>query len=147
MTDCKHLELKLMLALTLTLFGCMAHKTRTSLPAGTTWHHAPPMPSEPVPGHPGLHLGPPRVECLQVWMNEKCVTVRNWLDENNQPVLTPFGCFLAKARVTWLLGDRVSMCEKKVKDGVIGDPNLPPMLKGPPPAPLHRIGEEERDEQ
>jgi hypothetical protein len=105
--------LVLLLAVVL-LTGCATHvKSRAALPAGTAWHQAPPAPTEPVPGHPGLHLGPPHIECLQVWSTDKCVTVRNWLTVDNKPVLTSFGCFLAKARITWLLGDRVSMCERR----------------------------------
>lgn len=63
-------------------------------------------PQAPVP----LHLGPLHQECNSAG---DCTMVQNWLTPDDKPVLTPLGCWLAKARVTWIFGDRVSMCPKK----------------------------------
>lgn len=64
---------------------------------------------EPVPSHPGYHLGPEYWHCDA---ENNCELVRNWLDANNKPVLSPLGCLLGRARITWIFGDRASMCEK-----------------------------------
>jgi len=63
-----------------------------------------------VPGHPDLHFGPEHWQCDA---QNNCELVRNWLDKDGKPVLTPLGCFLAKTRLTWIFGDQVSMCEKE----------------------------------
>jgi hypothetical protein len=67
-------------------------------------------PFERVPGHPALHYGPLHTQCT---FRSDCSLVQDWLDANGQPVLSPVGCWLAKARVTWIFGDRPSMCEAK----------------------------------
>lgn len=79
------------LLLAMALAGCAAHKPVT---------HAPVQ----------LHLGPEHVECDQ---SGNCEWVQNWLTPGNKPVLSPLGCALAKARVTWIFGDKPSMCPQK----------------------------------
>jgi hypothetical protein len=88
----------------LVLGGCAVQKPKAVVPT------APPL-VEPVPGHPGYHYGPEHWECDAA---NNCELVRNWLsDKDNKPVLSPLGCWLAKARITWIFGDKPSMCEQR----------------------------------
>ncbi len=111
MTDSASMR-ALLLAAVLGFSGCAAHKPRAVVPQlnicyDINWVQsrvAGPCPLVPVPGHPSLHLGEP-------FFDYDGSLTRNWLTKENQPVLTPLGCWLAKTRLTWVFGDRVSMCE------------------------------------
>jgi hypothetical protein len=130
--DNPHVLVSLILAVMLA--GCAAQKPKAAVPiehkcTGATpfWNpvdkmcqnvpYCPPQgcapipaAQEPVPGHPRLHFGPEHLECDGF---NNCEWVRNWLTAEGKPVLTPVGCFLAKLRVTWIFGDRTSMCVRK----------------------------------
>ena len=91
--------------LALLLCGCAAHK----------------------PAHPPrpLHLGPEHLQCDGF---NHCEMVQSWLTPDNKPVLTPIGCLLAKAGITWIFGDRKSMCMDKNSGGARSIPT--PSHKG-----------------
>ncbi|HZW05464.1 MAG TPA: hypothetical protein VFF58_01020 [Candidatus Nitrosotalea sp.] len=102
--------------LAILLAGCAAQRPKAAIPTQPIL--------EPVPGHPGLHFGPEHWEC---GIGGDCELVRNWLTPDNKPVLTPLGCLLAKTRITWILGDRISMCEREVPkaEPITGISNIP----------------------
>jgi hypothetical protein len=100
--DCDWIILFALFLLALLLGGCAAQKPKAAVPTQ--------QPSEIVPGHPTLHYGPEHIECD---LANNCETVRNWLTPDGKPVLSPLGCWLAKLRVTWIFGDKPSMCLKK----------------------------------
>jgi hypothetical protein len=133
MTDCKHLELKLTLAMILALSGCAAQKPKAAVPANPNFpavnicydsagnkylFTGPTCPLAPVPGHPGLHYGPWHLYCN---IENQCEWGRPWLNEKGDAVLSPLGCWLAKTRITWIFGDRVSQCEHRIPS----DPHKP----------------------
>jgi hypothetical protein len=79
------------------------------------WREIHPVTSIEVLDVAAQKLGPPYWHCSSLGDPNDCEIVQNKLDEDGEPILTPLGCFLAKTRITWIFGDRVKYCPRKVK--------------------------------
>lgn len=79
----------------------------------TDWYAVYVEMNKPPAGSAQARLGPEHWQCD---ISNDCDLVQNKLSADGKPELTPLGCFLAKTRLTWILGDRTSMCVKKGAD-------------------------------